>query len=90
VPQILHPDGSDDPRRAEEQFLDLLLSEEELLQAEFDAIIAADWSSPPSSSPARDATAEPRPPWPHASSGPAGQPRRPRAAEWVRPRSHRS
>ncbi len=64
MPQILHPDGSDDPRRAEEQFLDLFLSDEELLRAEFDAIIAADWSSPPSASPARDARAEPRPSWP--------------------------
>ena len=53
MPQILHPDGSDDPRRAEEQFLDLFLSDEELLRAEFDAIIAADWSNPPSASPAQ-------------------------------------
>ena len=47
VPQILHPDGADDPRRATTQFLDLLLSDQELLRTEFDAIIAADWASPP-------------------------------------------
>jgi len=61
VPQTLLPDGSDDPRRADERFLYLLLTDEELLRKEFDAIIAADWSSPPSASPGRNANAERRP-----------------------------
>ena len=32
----------------EEQFLDLLCSDAELLRAEFDSIIAAEWPDPPS------------------------------------------
>jgi hypothetical protein len=63
VPPILHPDGSDDPRSTNEQFLDLLLADEELLLAEFDIIIAAEWSGAPSEGPGRGAHGEsaPRP-----------------------------
>ena len=61
MPQILHPDGFDDTRSTEEQFLDLLLADEELLRAEFDAIIAAEWPGPPPIPPDRRVRGEPDP-----------------------------
>ena len=39
--QIWLPDGAHETRSAEAQFLDLLLADDDLVQAEFDAIIAA-------------------------------------------------
>jgi hypothetical protein len=42
-------------RSVDEQILDLICSDEELLQAEFDAIIAAEWPEPPVSLPRRAA-----------------------------------
>lgn len=51
--QIWLPDGADDTRSAEDQFLDLLLADDDLLQAEFDAIIAAEWPGPPPDMPRR-------------------------------------
>jgi len=45
--QLRPPDSADDTRNAAEQFLDLLLADDDLLQAEFDAIIAAEWPGPP-------------------------------------------
>ena len=47
-------------RTVDEQFLDLICSDEDLLRAEFDAIIAAEWSSPPTTTP-RHAAAHQRP-----------------------------
>jgi hypothetical protein len=47
-------------RTVDDQFLALLCSEEDLLRSEFDAIIAAEWPSPPASTPRRGA-AEQRP-----------------------------
>jgi hypothetical protein len=38
-------------RSVDKQFLELLCSDEDLLQAEFDAIIAAEWPTPPVSLP---------------------------------------
>ena len=71
--QIWLPAGADDTRSVEEQFLDLLLADDDLIQAEFDAIIAAEWPGPPRTCPA-DASA--------AAQTPAGdvvtEPRRPR------------
>ena len=40
-------DGLDATRTTDEQFLQLLLADEELLRAEFDALIAAEWSGSP-------------------------------------------
>lgn len=59
--QIRLPDSADDTRTAEEQFLDLLLADDDLLQAEFDAIIAAEWPGPPPNLPGRRARAGPDP-----------------------------
>jgi hypothetical protein len=46
-------------RVIEEQFLELVLADEELLRAEFDAIIAAAWSGPPPSRPPRRIAGKP-------------------------------
>jgi hypothetical protein len=47
MPKVLQPDGFDDGRGTDEQFLDLLCADEDLLGAEFDAIITAEWPTPP-------------------------------------------
>ena len=39
----------------EEQFLDLICGDADLLQAEFDAIIAAEWPTPPANTPGNGA-----------------------------------
>lgn len=41
-------------RGNDEQFLDLICSDDQFVQAEFDAIIAAEWPSPPPAGPRRD------------------------------------
>jgi len=46
-------DSLADTRSAQQQFIELLLGDDELLQAEFDAIIAAEWPGPPPSLPRR-------------------------------------
>ena len=53
VPPTLHPDGFQATRSTDEQFLDLLLGDEDLLRAEFDAIIAAEWPGQPPDRPGR-------------------------------------
>jgi hypothetical protein len=45
-------------RPVEERFVDLICGDADLLAAEFDAIIAAEWPTPPSS-PGRDASGGP-------------------------------
>jgi hypothetical protein len=42
-------------RTVDEQFLDLICNDPDLLAAEFDAIIAAEWPQPPPDRPARGA-----------------------------------
>ena len=71
MPQIRPPDNANDTRNAdtrnadtrsaEEQFLDLLLADDELLRAEFDAIIAAEWPGSPPNLPHRRVLGEPDP-----------------------------
>jgi len=53
MPQIRPPGRVDDTPSTEEQFLDLLLADDELLRVEFDAIIAAEWPGPPPNLPHR-------------------------------------
>ena len=48
-----HPGSVDDTPSTQQQFLDLLLGDEELLRAEFDAIIAAAWPGSPPNLPHR-------------------------------------
>jgi hypothetical protein len=45
----------------DERFLEILCADQELLRAEFDAIIAAEWPSPPPAEPDRGAAAARRP-----------------------------
>ncbi len=63
MPQITRTDGSTATATggSDEQFLELLCTDEDLLRAEFDAIIAAGWPSPPPAAPARRVGAERRP-----------------------------
>jgi hypothetical protein len=80
VPPTLQPEGFEATRSTDEQFLDLLLGDEDLLRAEFDAIIVAEWPGQPPGRTGRGARAERRPG--------GTRRRRPRAAgspEWPRP-----
>jgi hypothetical protein len=47
--------GDTAARTVDEQFLALMCSDADLLRAEFDAIIAAEWPSPPPTTPRRGA-----------------------------------
>ena len=49
---IQRTDGSRATLGTDEQFLQLIYADEDLLRAEFDAIIAAEWPSPPPVEPA--------------------------------------
>ena len=86
------PPTSETARRVDEQFLDLICGETDLLTAEFDAIIAAEWPEPPADGPARGAAggrpgrgASRRAADPVRS--PAARPRHPGIGGWARQRS---
>ncbi|MGI8881289.1 MAG: hypothetical protein ACR2KJ_12460, partial [Jatrophihabitans sp.] len=52
---VTDPDPRGDVARSSgEQFVDLSCSDDDLVQAEFDAIIAAEWPSRPPDRPSRD------------------------------------
>jgi hypothetical protein len=79
-------------RTLDEQFLDLICNDEDLLTAEFDAIIAAGWPSPPANPPGRCTTGQ------HPTSGATrraaarvgvlvSRPRSPGIGGWARQRS---
>ncbi len=67
------PATNETARTVEEQFLDLIYGDTDLLTAEFDAIIAAEWPNPPADNHGRGAAGR------HPGSGPAR-----RAADPVR------
>ncbi len=75
----------------EEEFLAIVCSDDDLLRAEFDAIIAAQWPSPPPDTPADDDPGERSPGT--ARRQPTGQARLPNRARhpgiggWARQRS---
>jgi hypothetical protein len=84
--------GDTTARTVDEQFLDLICNDQDLLAAEFDAIIAAAWPTPPAATPGRGALGE------HAGRGtarraadpvrgPVSWPRRPGTGGWARQRS---
>ncbi len=84
--------GSAATRGMDEQFLELLCADEDLLRAEFDAIIAAEWPSPPPAEPDRGAGAErrPRPARLRRAASTAAlpsRPRHPRIGGWTRQRA---
>ena len=79
-------------RTVDEQFLGLICSDEDLLRAEFDAIIAAEWPSPPTTTPRRGAAHRHPASYTHGRGGApvAGavpRPRHPGIGGWVRQRS---
>ena len=88
-----NPESSIVGRSVDEQFLDLLIADEELLRAEFDAINAEEWLSPPTDNPAGGASADRHPQRRGARRGePRGtdlptRPRHPGMGGWARPRS---
>ena len=59
--KIWLPAGAGDTRSVEDRFLDLLLADDDLVQAEFDAIIAAEWPGPPPNLPRRHVLGGPDP-----------------------------
>jgi len=89
--KISLPAGAGDTHSVEDQFLDLLLADDDLVQAEFDAIIAAEWPGPPPNLPRRRVVGGPdpggrrRPRATATKSSVAG--RRPAAEESARQRS---
>jgi hypothetical protein len=92
MPQIPHADGSTATRGTDEQFLELVCADEDLLRAEFDTIIAAEWPSPPPAEPDRGADAERRPrrarqPREASAAALPNRPRHPGIGGWTRPRS---
>jgi hypothetical protein len=86
------PASSETTRTVEEQFLDLIYGDTDLLAAEFDAILAAEWPEPPAERPGRSAAGR------NPGSGPArraadpvrrpvSRPRHPGIGRWARQRS---
>src|SRR6476659_9529514 len=88
---ILPADGVDAAASTAEQFVELLCADEDLLRAEFDAIIAAEWPSPPRVLPARRGVAGGRPRAStrraRARAVPPSRPRRPGSDGSARERS---
>jgi len=76
----------------DEQFFDLVCNDEELVAAEFDAIVAAEWPTPPPGIPGRGAAGG-QPPGGAArraierGAGPLSRTRPPGVAGWARERS---
>jgi hypothetical protein len=84
--------GGTTARTVDEQFFDLICDDADLLAAEFDAIIAAEWSTPPANPGARGAAGG------HPGSGTSrraadpvrdlvSRPRHPGVGGWARQRS---
>jgi hypothetical protein len=79
-------------RALDEQFLELVCSDEELLRAEFDAIVSAEWPTPPNHAPAHRPSGEPPTPrgqpWsPAPGARLMNRPRHPGLGGWARQRS---
>lgn len=79
-------------RTLDDAFLDVIYSDSDLLTAEFDAIVAGAWPSPPAEPPERGATARrPAGRAAHRASAPApggvSRPRHPGVDDWSRSRS---
>jgi hypothetical protein len=92
MPTTLPADRVDAAPSTSELFLDLLCADEDLLRDEFEAIVAAEWPSPPPGQPAeghpagRGHEGSPRPPRARPVAPPS-RPRHPGAGERSRQRS---
>lgn len=90
---IRHTYDTGPPATLEEQFVELVCSDEELVQAEFEAIITAAWSTPPPGCPPprQPARWPPSPPAGHrrrtGPGRPASRSGRPGTGGWTRQRS---
>jgi len=75
----------------EQAFIDLVCQDEQLLRAEFDALIAASWQTPrgpvPPAPPRRPAPFDPRSSAPYDDSGPTPPRYVPDAGRWQRQRA---
>jgi len=92
MPAISETVGERVERTLDEQFLELVCSDEELLRAEFDAIIAAEWPTPPNHSPRQHPAGQPptprgRPWWPALGGRLTSRLRHPGLGGWARQRS---
>ena len=92
MPQLPHTDSVGATLTTDEQFLDLLFAEADLLRAEFDAIIAAEWPTPPSAPGRSEGLDQHTRPgrWPRdaaASLSLANRPHHPGIGGWGRQRS---
>jgi hypothetical protein len=92
MPAILPADSVDAAPGTSDLFLELLCADEDLLRAEFEAIVAAEWPSPPPAQPAEGNAARRGPPRsPSSTRGrpatPPSRPRHPGAGDWSRQRS---
>lgn len=82
-----HPEAEAIERSVDERFLDLLCSDTELVRAEFDAIIAAEWPDPPSPEIRRQPASGPRPEHPRR---PSAEPSMRQIQDWpLRPEAWR-
>lgn len=93
MPAILPADSVDAAAPStSDLFLELLCADEDLLRAEFEAIVAAEWPSPPPDQPAESNIARQGPPGSSSSTrgrpaAPPSRPRHPGAGEGSRQRS---
>lgn len=90
--EILRADTVDAAGVTHDQFVELLCADEDLLRAEFDAIIAEEWPSPPPADPdpGADDHGAPHPDRRRREAGAVPPPRRPRhpgVGGWARQRS---
>ena len=86
------PPTSETAWTVEEQFLDLIYGDTDLLAAEFDAIIAAEWPEPPADRPGRSVAGRHPGGGPSRRAadpvlGPVSRPRHPGLGGWARQRS---
>ena len=86
------PPTSETAWTVEERFLDLIYGDTDLLAAEFDAIIAAEWPEPPADRPGRSAAGRHPGNGPSRRAadpvvGPVSRPRHPGIGGWARQRS---
>lgn len=86
------PNTSQTASSVEEQFLDLIYGDTDLLTAEFDAIIAAEWPEPPADNPGRRPVGRQPGGIPASRAvdpvrAPVSRPRHPGIGSWTRERS---